>query len=180
MLVKPTATLIRGVSGDGKDFSTLWYQEAVVEVRSNTGVRVQFLTQGHDGSYSHPSYATVLEGDELWDIVEASLRYMFKTNASGAQQQASRYFTSFFRRDPPASFIQRFSGLPKPLLPGSTFEQGKGLMFYVNSIVILEDGSVTVRAGYYEGNMSSSGDTLILRKEDGKWIVIEERQDWIS
>lgn len=180
MLVKPTATLIRGVSGDGKDFSAFWHQEAVVEIRTNTGVRVQFLTQGHEGSSSHPNYATVLKGYDLWDIVEASLRHMFRNNASAAQQRAPAYFISFLRRDPPASFFQRFSELSIPVLPGSTFETGKGLKFYVRSIAVSGDESVIVQAGYYEGNLSSSGDTLTLRKEDGKWKVVEAKQDWIS
>jgi len=180
MLIKPTATVIRGVSGDGKEFSAYWYQEAEVDIRTNTAVRVRFLTQGREGGYQFPSHARILEGDELWAIVEAALRYMFVNNASAAQQNAPAYFVSLLRRDPPENFIRRFADVAIPVRPESAFKEGTGLKFFVTSIIFLDNDSVSVQAGYHEGNMSASGDTLTLKRENEKWIVMSSRQDWIS
>ena len=180
MLVKPTATVIRGVSSDDKAFSAYWYQEAEVVIRTNTAVRVRFLTQGREGGYQFPSHARILEGDELWAIVEAALRYMFVNNASAAQQNAPAYFVSLLRRDPPENFIRRFADVAIPVRTESDFKEGAGLKFFVTSITFLDNDTVSVEAGYYEGNMSASGNTLTLKRENEKWIVMSSRQDWIS
>lgn len=180
MLVKPTATVIRGLSGDGKEFSAYWHQEAVVDIRSNTAVRVQFLIQGREGGSQYPSYSRVLEGNELWGIVEVAFRYLFTNNASAAQQQSPAFFISLLRRDPPDTIVRRFADVGKPVLPDSAFKEGAGIKFFVNSITFLNKDTVSVQAGYYEGNLSASGDTLILNRENGKWIVVSSKQDWIS
>ena len=180
MLVKPTATVIRGVSGDGKSFTAYWHQEAVVDIRTNTAERVRYLVQGREGGFQFPTDARLLEGDELWAIVETALRYMFTKNSSGAQQNAPAFFVSLLRRDPPDTLIRHFSGGAIPVFPDSAFKEGAGLKFFVNSIVFLDKDTVSVQAGYYEGNMSASGDTLILKRENDKWVVMSSRQDWIS
>jgi hypothetical protein len=39
---------------------------------------------------------------------------------------------------------------------------------------------VKVEGGYYEGNLSSSGNTYTVKMENGKWAVTNDEMHWIS
>jgi len=176
LFVKPSATLIRGVSGGGNKFSVYCYEEAVVTIRTNRASDVDFILMTKDETSSHPKYATVIEGDELWNIVETALRHMFTNYPTGTEVDAPARFISVLGRDPPDSFLQRFNFMSDSVLPGSAFETGKGRKRYsVSIITALGEDSLTVLAGCYVANLCSNVDRLTLRKENGEWRVIKAK-----
>ncbi len=56
----------------------------------------------------------------------------------------------------------------------------KGLIFHVAGIKWNSDTEVEVDGGYYEGGLSSSGNTYTVKKDAGKWKVIRNKMNWIS
>jgi len=118
--------------------------------------------------------------EDLLDVCEALFRHQFSQNASAAQQDAAAYFLFVSEQDPPAALLDRFAGQRPPVQPGSAFEDGKGLLFRIDRIVWLDRDTVEAEGGYYEGNLSSSGNTYRLRREGGTWKVISDEMNWIS
>ena len=118
--------------------------------------------------------------EELLRICEATFRYQFEHNASGAQQNAAAYFLSIGGKDLPKALLDRFRGHSPPVKQGSQFQVGNGLKFRIVRISWLDDINVEVGGGYYEGNVSSSGNTYHLRRKDGTWKVISFKRNWIS
>jgi hypothetical protein len=55
-----------------------------------------------------------------------------------------------------------------------------GLLFMTASITWLSDTTVTVDGGYYEGNVSSSGNIYTVSKESGVWKVVKDQMTVIS
>lgn len=118
--------------------------------------------------------------EELFAICEAVFRYLFEHNASAAQQNAASYFLSIDQRDLPAEFMDRFQGHTPPVKLGSHFRVGNGLKFRIDSIIWLDDVTVEVGGGYFEGGESASGNTYVLRRQNGSWRVIKKKPGWIS
>jgi glyoxylase-like metal-dependent hydrolase (beta-lactamase superfamily II) len=117
---------------------------------------------------------------EAFDIAEITFRYQFKDNASGQQQKAPAYFLSLFGKDPTPEFLKRFAGHKPPVRKGSEFEIMKGLKFIVTRIKRVTRNKVEVSGGYYEAGLSSSGNTYVLEKKNGKWTVTKNTMHWIS
>jgi hypothetical protein len=42
------------------------------------------------------------------------------------------------------------------------------------------DGSVDAVGGYYEANLSASGNVYRLKKINGKWVVVADEMKWIA
>jgi hypothetical protein len=114
------------------------------------------------------------------DVCEALFRHQFDHNGSGIQQRARAYYLIIEEGDPDPAFLARFSDLGKPVLPGSQFLKGDGLSFRIDSIKWVDDHTVEMTGGYYEGNLSSSGNTYRLELRDGKWTVTMDAMRWIS
>jgi hypothetical protein len=55
-----------------------------------------------------------------------------------------------------------------------------GLLFRVDAIKWITRSQVEVSGGYYEGRLSSSGNTYYVQKRDGKWLVVRDEMHWIS
>lgn len=127
-----------------------------------------------------PPYDKSISDAEALDIAEATFRYQFQKNASGAQQKAEAYFLSLFAKDPSPEFLKRFAQHKPPVQKGSEFKVGNGLAFRVITIKRVSETKVEVSGGYYEGNLSSSGNSYFVEKKDGKWVVTGERMHWIS
>ena len=137
-------------------------------------------------------------GGQLDDIREATFRYQFKKNASGQQQNAKVYFLTLFNQkeqqdeDPEDKFMKRFDGhkprvakvsqskssMPEGVQDKKTGEHG--LIFTITAIRWKSDEEVEVDGGYYEGSLSSSGNTYFLKRKGGKWIVERDDMHWIS
>ncbi|MEW6743970.1 MAG: hypothetical protein AB1486_14560 [Planctomycetota bacterium] len=96
------------------------------------------------------------------------------------QSSAPAYFLSIEGEDPPEGFLQRFDGNRPPVLPGSSFRKGAGLLFRVDGIKDITPTVVDVAGGYYEAELSASGNTYRLELRDGSWIVVSDRMHWIS
>jgi hypothetical protein len=135
------------------------------------------------------------------DIREAVYRHQFLHNASGQQQQAAVYFlavcslidsTQGWRTaDPSPELMLRFAGHTPPVKPWSacrsvcgdvldTLTLARGLLFRTEAIRRITADSVEVDGGYYEGNLSASGNRYTLRRSSGIWIVVKDRMLWIS
>jgi hypothetical protein len=117
------------------------------------------------------------------DIREAVFRYQFDHNASGLQKSAKGYFLAIGEKgaDPSDEFMKRFAHHKPPVHKASAWRtENKGLFFRVTSIVWISDAEVKVAGGYYEGNVSSSGNTYTLKKEAGNWQVTRDEMGSIS
>lgn len=97
--------------------------------------------------------------------------------------------------DPPSSLLRRFAGQPVPVRPasqcriGDDSEGGRvydvatgrtGLMLTIGQIDCPLIGACTVAGGYYEANLSSSGNSYKVQMQDGRWVVAEDQMQWIS
>lgn len=118
--------------------------------------------------------------EELLAICEVLFRHQFTHNASAVQQKAAVYYLSIDYKDPPEKLLACFHGHSPPVKPGSVFRVGNGIKFEIHSIIWLDETTVEIKGGYYEGNASSSGNTYRLRREDGAWKVINDKMEWIS
>jgi hypothetical protein len=128
------------------------------------------------------------------DIREAVFRYQFDHNASGQQKTAKVYFLGVGEKatDPSDDFMKRFANHKPPVRKASAshFVRGKGLLdkktgerglaFRNTLIKWISDTEVEVSGGYYEAELSSSGNTYTVQKENGKWKVTKSKMNWIS
>ncbi len=126
------------------------------------------------------------------DVLEAVFRHQFDKNASGGQRNVDYFFLSLDeRRDPPAELLARFKDHTPKVLPVSFATSaagrvrhkdlgGRGLIFRVESIVWLDENTAEVKGGYYEANLSASGNTYRVTRTDGRWKVTKDRMNWIS
>jgi hypothetical protein len=128
------------------------------------------------------------------DIREAVFRHQFEHNASGQQKSAHDYFLAIGEKnaDPSDEFMKRFAHNKPPVRKASACRgdssgwivnkrTGKhGLLFRVASITWISDTEVKVWGGYDEANLSSSGNTYTVNKENGQWKVTNDHIDVIS
>lgn len=125
------------------------------------------------------------------DMAEAVFRYQFKHNASGQQTNATAYFLGLGDSDPDDAFMNRFQGHRPPVKKLSQCttkgmrvtdkQTGKrGLIFSVDNIVVTGADTAEASGGYYEGGLSSSGNTYYLKRKNGKWFVEKDTMHWIS
>jgi hypothetical protein len=127
-----------------------------------------------------PPYDNTISDVQALDIAEATFRYQFLHNASGQQQKAPAYFLTVFGKDPDAAFLKRFDQHKPPVEKGTDFAERKGLKFRVERIKRVSATKVEVSGGYYEGGLSSSGNTYFVEIKDGKWVVTGDKMHWIS
>lgn len=113
-------------------------------------------------------------------IYEAVFRHQFRSNASGAQSSAPAYFLSIEGKDPPSGFLERFQDNRPPVRPGSEFRRGAGLLFRVEGITEISSSIVNVTGGYYEAELSASGNTYRVELREGLWVVVSDKMDWVS
>ncbi|HWC18061.1 MAG TPA: hypothetical protein VG498_13660 [Terriglobales bacterium] len=128
------------------------------------------------------------------DIREAIFRYQFNHNASGQQKNASFYCLSVGENhnDPTDELLKRFADHKPPVRKVSDCQVHpftgvsdnrtgtRGLILRVSGITWISDKKVKAEGGYYEGSLSSSGNTYTVIKEHGKWTVSHDRMKWIS
>lgn len=128
--------------------------------------------------FAYSTRSASLSNDE-WDICEAVLRHQIFNSAAGGRGTATAY-VSILGLNPSSEFLKRFVGHRPPVRPGSQFVEGWGVLYSIHEIRRTGDKSAEVSGGYYEGNLSSSGNTYYLIRQDGKWIVERDRMHWIS
>ncbi|UCF81674.1 MAG: hypothetical protein JSV08_04475 [Acidobacteriota bacterium] len=126
------------------------------------------------------------------DIREAVFGYQFEHNASGIQQTADVYCLSIDGKDPADAFMKRFEDNWPPVKKASRCMEDavagagdkkageRGLLFGVGELRWITDTEVEVEGGYYEGDLSSSGNTYHVVKEDCHWVVTKDVMRWIS
>jgi hypothetical protein len=130
------------------------------------------------------------------DVAEAAFRHLFAHNESGAQSEAAFFCVGQIRAKKFAAvsdeLLHRLQSSSKPVVnygdcPGSKDSSirspkapGTGLIFFLDAIHCSSNSACEVTGGYYEGNLSSSKNTLKLVKEGGGWVVQEDRLDSIS
>ena len=126
------------------------------------------------------------------DLREATLRHMFKKNASALQQSAKVYCLAFENKvDPPAAFIARFAHDATPVVAGSGCKQdhsgvfdkatkAHGLSFRIDVVKYADKDHATVNGGYYEAGLSASGNVYTVERQKGAWVVVKDEMTWIS
>ena len=128
------------------------------------------------------------------DIREAVFRWQFDNNVSGQQKRAKVYFLAVGEKsgDPSDELLKRFADHQPPVRKRSacTADAGKGvldkrtgeqgLLFRVTNIKWKSDTEVEVEGGYYEAGLSASGNLYTLKKEQGKWKVVNDKLVEIS
>jgi len=126
-------------------------------------------------------------------IREAVFRYQFSHNSSAAQQSVDVYFLSLAEKaDPDEHLLARFAGHQpdvKAISQSRIVADGRveekntgrsGLIFRIDSIHPLDEKRVRVKGGYYEANVSASGNNYFLECQDDKWTVVDAVGKWIS
>ena len=127
------------------------------------------------------------------DIMEAVFRHQFANNASGIQDRAQVFFLSLAEdADPDPGFMARFASNTVPvkpvsqsrLRPNGQVEDAStgdtGLIFRIDRIRMKSEREAQVHGGYYEANVSASGNVYALECENGQWKVGEQAMKWIS
>jgi hypothetical protein len=126
-------------------------------------------------------------------IREAVFRYLFKHNAA-IQQNPRAYCISLGDNDvdPPDEFMRRFDGHKPSVKKVSECHADPfkgvvdkrtnqpGLIFRVRTISWISATEVKVTGGYFQDGLSASGNTLTLKKKQGKWNVTNDKMNWIS
>jgi hypothetical protein len=150
-------------------------------------------TSGAAPSTSDVAAATLSVDDQ---VREAVFRHQFKHNASGIKDRAAVYFLAIDehgkRRDPSPALMARFAQ-HRPRVEAvsrasGSFDEGvrhretgeQGILFHVKAIKPVRDGVVEVEGGYYEGNLSSSGNFYRVERKAGVWVVTDDKMEWIA
>ena len=131
--------------------------------------------------------------DDENNIREAVFRYQFLNNSSAAQQSADVYFLSLAdETDPDENLVARFAGHEPEVKAVSRSRIGDGgrveeketgrtgLIFRIDAIFPLDEKRVRVKGGYYEANVSASGNNYFLECQDDNWAVVDAVGKWIS
>jgi hypothetical protein len=151
-------------------------------------------TAPESASASAASSTSTLSVDD--QVREAVFRHLFTHNASGMKDRAAVYFLSLAEigksKDPSPALMARFAQ-HKPRVEAVSRarvspdegvrhrETGEpGLVFRVTAIKRVSNDVVDVECGYYEGNMSSSGNTYRVERKSGVWVVTDARMEWSS
>ena len=125
------------------------------------------------------------------DIAEAVFRYQFEHNASGVKTNAAAYFISIKGQDITDAFMKKFEGHQPPVKRASeSASKSNGVVdpttgmpavvFGIEQIRLMSPEEAIVEGGYFEGGLSSSGNTFTVRRENGKWVVTQDKMNWIS
>lgn len=118
--------------------------------------------------------------EEELNICEAVFRYQFQHNASGQQEGAKAYFIELFGNDPSDAYLKRFADVVPPVKRGSLFRKGHGLAFSIYDLKMVGNDDAEVGGGYYEAELSASGNTYFLKRKEGKWVCERNVRHWIS
>ncbi len=141
-------------------------------------------------------YAWTHSTEEL-DILEATLRYFFENNASSNTNlgRGDFLFVALGEGeagvDPSPQLLARFADHAPPVMPASLMEMsgggvkhkdrgGNGTLFHIDRIRPADDNTVDVDCGYWEADLSASGNSYRLKKHGGSWVVVGGGMWWIS
>jgi hypothetical protein len=134
----------------------------------------------------------IVENPASDDVREATLRYLFLHNGSGAQQHAGVYCIDLDDHDPPAAFVARFADVAPPVKAASACKTGeygevldratgkRGIGFHLGEISWPGDGRVYIDASYVEGSVDAGGYVCAVERRDGVWVVAGARGTWVS
>lgn len=149
---------------------------------------------------SEPMSTAARKAQEL-DAREAVFRHQFENNGSALKSDAKVYCVGFEAvdpktgptiEDPDDAFIQRFSGnIPTVKKYSSCDYRDKvglldkasgerALEFTTSNISWISETEMQMEGGYFEASLSASGNTFRLKRIDGKWAVVQARENWIS
>ena len=126
---------------------------------------------------------------EIDAVHEAAFRYMFYNNGS---RGAKFYCLRLYEGDPSDSLIHRLSNSTLPVKKHSqctsSVKEGvrdpgtgeRGAILYLKALRWKSSSKAELDGGYWEGGLSSSGDTYFLRKKGSAWSVVKEKTHWVS
>ncbi len=126
------------------------------------------------------------------DLREAVFRHMFGKNASG-QQNGSGVSCLIVEsdQDPTHAFLLRFKNVKTRVRAKSDCDvsgsgvidkttKKRGLVFRIDHLKFKDAKHATVDGGYYEANLSASGNVYSLERKAGVWVVVKDEMLWIS
>lgn len=134
------------------------------------------------------------------DLLEAVYRHQIATNASGQQRNAGVYCLELIEprgvsSDPPPKLMARFAGATPPIVPVSQCRIGSdmdgnrvthvatgrsGLIVKISSAICPRSAHCVVEGGYYEANLSASGNSYVVERSRGTWQVTRDMLNVIS
>ena len=133
---------------------------------------------------------------EELDILEAVFRYQFEHNASSATalNDVDYLFVALgdsASMDPPAELMAQFADHSPPVESVSAGDTsghgvehkehgGQGIILRIERIRRIDADTMDVDGGYYEANLSASGNTYRVKRRDGSWEVVCDAMWWIS
>jgi len=122
-------------------------------------------------------------------IREMLFRYVI---ASNQNEKIKVWFIDYGDNlDPPSGFLQRFADLKIKVkgiseathdLNGvyDSVTQIRGAIAYAEIIRWLDETKAEVKFSYYVGSLWAGGETVIISYKDGKWVVSDIIEVWIS
>lgn len=130
-------------------------------------------------------------------IQAAVLEYQFTHNHSGLKESARVYCVEVMGEDakasdPAPSVIKQLNARNGRVRAGSSCSvnadslvversSGKqGIIFRIGQLSWESATDAAIEGGYYEGSLSSSGNTYHVKKVNGAWVVTGDELSWIS
>ncbi len=133
------------------------------------------------------SHAKPVDFKDEENVRETVFLYQFSHNASALKQKAKAYYLTIGTNgaDPSDNLLKRFAGHKPPVFKISKLKPNNkkeidGLTFKITNLRWISETEVEVTGGYYEGPLSSSGGIYRVKKHNGKWIVLNYQEQWIS
>lgn len=137
-----------------------------------------FFDEIQDG-FVGPAPTVQLSAEQM-DIYEAVLRHQIFNSAAGGRG-TSVAFVKILGKDPPIEFIERFRGHHPAVEPLSKYKRARvPKVQYILNEIKRNGESATVEGGYFEGDLSSSGNTYHMSLKNRKWTVVKDEMHWIS
>jgi hypothetical protein len=135
--------------------------------------------------------------DDVRAIQVAVLEYQFTRNHSGLKDSARVYCVEvtddkFGTADPAPVVIKQLNARNERVRAGSSCSvnadslvversSGKqGIMFRIGQLTWESATEAAIEGGYYEANLSASGNTYHVKKVNGAWVVTADELSWIS
>lgn len=120
------------------------------------------------------AFVSSAEGQEI-----AELAFRHQMANPGEYATADAYYLAICDRDPSKAFLSRFESEVIPVLAASAFQAG-GIGLHVANIRKLAHATVEVDVSVHQASVSGVGLIFVMKKQSGRWSVVDTRKKWVS
>ena len=107
------------------------------------------------------------------DLFEVVFRYQFRRQ----QTAPPAYYLKVLDSDPSAAFLARFADLPIEVKKGSEYDEEVPGYFWLERAVWDSSGKARVTT-YATNGFLAEGNTVLLEKKRGKWVVVQQLESF--